>query len=182
MHGGKVTFPGRPQSGMRRRFRPSAALIVASVALFVALGSGAYAAGIIDGHSIKNHSIPANKLTRTAIASLRGQRGPRGLTGPAGPTGANGGFDPSKVSYTSSGDVAVAPDPGGTTVGTATAVCPAGTKVVGGGFVIGQGNDGGAEVFGSGPNSDGSAWLASIHNDSPSVTAHISAFADCAGQ
>jgi len=152
------------------KVRPSPALVVASVALFVALGSGAYAAVIIDGHSIKNHSIPGNKLTKAATASLRGQRGPAG------------GFDPNKVSYISSGDVAVAPNPGGTAVGTATAACPSGTKVVGGGFIIGQGNDGGAEVFGSGPNSDGSAWLASMHNDSPSVTAHIAAFADCAGQ
>jgi hypothetical protein len=167
---------------LKRRLRPSPALLVASLALFVALGSGAYAAVIIDGHSIKNHSIPRNKLTRAAIASLRGQRGARGLTGPAGATGPAGGFDPSKVSYISSGDVAVAPNPGGTDVGTATAACPSGTKVVGGGFVIGQGNDGGAEVFGSGPNSDGSAWSASIHNDSPTVTAHIAAFADCAGQ
>jgi hypothetical protein len=177
--GANASFARRRRSGMGRRFRPSASLFVASLALFVALGSGAYAAGIVDGHSIKNHSIPANKLTRAATASLHGQRGPRGLTGPAG---ANGAFDPSKVSYTSSGDVTVPPDPGGTTVGTATAACPSGTKVVGGGFVIGQGNDGGAEVFGSGPISDGSAWQASIHNDSPSITAHIAAFADCAGQ
>ena len=168
------------KSVLKSRVRPSPALIVASLALFVALGSGAYAAVIIDGHSIKNHSIPGNKLTKAAIASLRGQRGPRGLTGASGPTGPAGGFDPSKVSYISSGDVAVAPNPGGTDVGTATAACPSGTKVVGGGFVIGQGNDGGAEVFGSGPNSDGSAWTAAIHNDSPTVTAHIAAFADCA--
>lgn len=156
--------------------------MVASLALFVALGSGAYAAVSIDGHSIKNRSIPGNKLTKAAVASLRGQRGPQGSAGPAGATGPAGGFDPSKVSYISSGDVAVAPNPGGTDIGTATAACPSGTKVVGGGFVIGQANDGGAEVFGSGPKSDGSGWSASIHNDSPTVTAHIAAFADCAGQ
>lgn len=170
------------KSTHRSRLHPSPALLVASLALFVALGSGAYAAVSIDGHSIKNRSIPGNKLTKAAVASLRGQRGPQGSAGPAGATGPAGGFDPSKVSYISSGDVAVAPNPGGTDIGTATAACPSGTKVVGGGFVIGQANDGGAEVFGSGPKSDGSGWSASIHNDSPTVTAHIAAFADCAGQ
>jgi len=47
------------------------ATIIAMLALLVALGSGAaVAGGLISGASIKNHSIPANKLTAGAIASL----------------------------------------------------------------------------------------------------------------
>jgi hypothetical protein len=65
------------------------ATIIAAVALFVAFGGGAaaYASGLINGSQIKNHSIPAKKLTASAVASLRGKRGP---AGPAGPTGAQG--------------------------------------------------------------------------------------------
>src|SRR5690349_25080311 len=66
------------------------ATIIAALALFVALGGGAaaYASGLISGSQIKNHSIPAKQLTRSAIKSLRGRRGPpgaRGATGPPGP-------------------------------------------------------------------------------------------------
>jgi hypothetical protein len=59
------------------------------MALFVALGGGAvaYASGLISGSQIKNHSIAAKKLTRSAIKSLRGKRGFRGPTGPQGPGG-----------------------------------------------------------------------------------------------
>ncbi|HKD95441.1 MAG TPA: hypothetical protein VKB43_12105 [Gaiellaceae bacterium] len=47
------------------------ATIIASVALFVALGGGAIAAtGLISGSQIKNNSIPVNKLTKSAITAL----------------------------------------------------------------------------------------------------------------
>jgi hypothetical protein len=66
--------------------------VVAALALVVALGGGgaAYASGLISGSQIKNHSIPAKKLTRTAIKSLQGARGPAGATGPPGAAGAPG--------------------------------------------------------------------------------------------
>jgi hypothetical protein len=68
------------------------ATIIAAVALFVALGgsAAAYATGLISGSQIKNHSIPAKKLTRSAMRSLRGKRGPRGPVGPTGPQGPGG--------------------------------------------------------------------------------------------
>ena len=78
------------------------ATAVAAIALFVAFGGGAaaYASGLMSGSRIKNHSIPAKKLTRSAVKSLRGQRGPRGprgsrgLAGPRGATGATGATGP----------------------------------------------------------------------------------------
>lgn len=75
---------------MRRLGHP--ATVIAAVALFVALGGGAvaYASGVISGSQIKNHSISAKKLTKSAVKSLRGQRGPAGPKGAAGPTGATG--------------------------------------------------------------------------------------------
>jgi hypothetical protein len=52
---------------------------VSTVAVVLAAGTGgAYAATMIDGHSIKNGSVPAKKLTSRARASLKGQRGPQG--------------------------------------------------------------------------------------------------------
>ncbi len=78
--------------GTRKRFLKHPATVIATVALFVAVGGGtaAYASGLISGSQIKNHSIPAKKLTKSAIKSLRGQRGARGPAGPTGATGATG--------------------------------------------------------------------------------------------
>src|SRR5262249_5181389 len=75
---------------MKRLKHP--AMIVAVVALFVAAGGGtaAYASGLINGSQIKNHSIAATKLTKSAIKSLRGQRGPAGAAGAKGDSGASG--------------------------------------------------------------------------------------------
>jgi Collagen triple helix repeat (20 copies) len=67
------------------------ATILAALALFVALGSGAaVASGLISGKKLVNHSIPEWKLTARAISNLRGQRGLTGLQGPAGPQGPTG--------------------------------------------------------------------------------------------
>ena len=48
------------------------ATVIAAVALFAALGGGAaaYAGGLISGSKIKNHSIPENKLTKSAVKTL----------------------------------------------------------------------------------------------------------------
>jgi hypothetical protein len=75
------------------------ATVVAAVVLFVALGgcAAAYASGLISGSQIKNHSIPAKKLTASAIKSLRGKlgpTGPKGATGPPGPKGSTGAPGP----------------------------------------------------------------------------------------
>jgi hypothetical protein len=68
------------------------ATIVAAIALFVALGGGAAASAswLIAGWKIKNHSISAEKLTKSAVKSLRGKRGARGPAGAAGADGAQG--------------------------------------------------------------------------------------------
>jgi hypothetical protein len=66
------------------------ATVIATLALFVALGGAAEASGLIPGSRIKNHSIATKKLTKSAIKSLRGRRGQRGPAGPAGATGPAG--------------------------------------------------------------------------------------------
>jgi hypothetical protein len=54
-----------------RRLRPSPALVVALLALFVAVGGPAEAARLITGEQVKNHSLQANDLSRKAVRQLR---------------------------------------------------------------------------------------------------------------
>ena len=49
--------------------RPSPALIIAMIALFVALGGGAYAAGKIGTSDIKNKAVTKAKVDKKAISS-----------------------------------------------------------------------------------------------------------------
>ena len=58
---------------MKRLGHP--ATIIAAAALFMAMGGGAYATAqkLISGAQIKSHSIPEDKLTKSAITALQGQ-------------------------------------------------------------------------------------------------------------
>jgi hypothetical protein len=133
--------------------------VIACLALLISLTGGAFAAGMaIDGHSIKNRSIPVTKLTRSAVKSLRGQRGPRGFRGPQGfqgvqglpgtvgtpgAPGAAGGFDPAKLRYVTGPTVTVQPGD----AGSAEADCPAGTAAISGGFFSSITSIGFSETF-----------------------------------
>jgi hypothetical protein len=89
---------------MRKKIgMPSPAMIVALLALCVALGGSAYAAGKINGKNIrngtitgkkvKNRTITSSKISRTTIRALKGRRGlrgARGFRGLKGDRGANG--------------------------------------------------------------------------------------------
>lgn len=102
---------------MRRilRKRPSAGLVVALLALFVALSGGAYAAttyvlpdGSVGRPQLKNGAVNTSKLTpwineqlsRVATGNVKGLQGPKGDTGatgapgPQGPAGATGSTGP----------------------------------------------------------------------------------------
>jgi len=63
---------------MRPR-RPSAALLIALLALFVALGGPAEAARLITGKQVKDHSLQAKDLSRRAVKQL--QKTPRAAVG-----------------------------------------------------------------------------------------------------
>ena len=79
--------------------RPSPALVVAIVALFVAFSGTATAAlvmtgkdikdGTITGKDVKNRSLGTRELSKKAISSLKrhAQGGEQGAAGPAGPAG-----------------------------------------------------------------------------------------------
>src|SRR2546423_15670451 len=85
--------------------------VVATVALFVALGGSSYAAlrlprNSVGSAQVRNHSIKAVDLARDAVPA--GARGPRG---PQGPAGANGAAGPTRPPGPSGGHVGGGPRP-----------------------------------------------------------------------
>ncbi len=83
-----------------RTFRPTPSFVVASIALFTALGGGAYAAVTLPAHSVGTRELRAASVTSGKVRdhSLKavdfqpGQlpAGPKGDTGPIGPKGDTG--------------------------------------------------------------------------------------------
>lgn len=130
-------------------------LIFSALALVISLtGAGAYAASQVNGSTIMNGSIGVAKLSPKAVKQLKGAKGDRGFRGldgfdgvdgidgvgtpgATGASGANGaagvagGFDPAKVSYVAGPSTTIF---AGSTDGTLAATCPAGTKVISGGW------------------------------------------------
>jgi hypothetical protein len=80
--------------------RPSAAMIVAVIALVVACAGSATAASLITGKQIKNRTVSgldikkrtltSTNLTSATLKSLRGKAGPAGKAGTNGTSGTNG--------------------------------------------------------------------------------------------
>lgn len=80
--------------------KPSAAMVLALVALFVALGGSATAALVVTGQVIKNGTVTGDdlkdgtlgkkKLSKRALRALRGSTGPPGAQGPVGAQGDQG--------------------------------------------------------------------------------------------
>jgi hypothetical protein len=146
------------------------ALIAALVSAIIASGSAVAATTLIDGHSIKNRTIPATKLTKAAVASLHGLRGPRGYRGAAG--------HGTTFSYVKGATVSIPP----LSTGQATAQCPAGAFAVGGTF--GQ-PDGLLYMQFSSQDVDGSgnptgAWDLVAYNPSSTDTRRLTHWAVCA--
>ena len=116
---------------MSRFFNPS--MGVACLALAVALSGTAYAVTRLPANSVGtkqvvNHSLQQVDLRRgTLLRGPQGRRGPTGLTGPAGRSGIAMTVNVSKTAPISG-------TPG--TVSTATANCPAGSILLGGGFLV----------------------------------------------
>ena len=122
------------------KFRSSGpAVVLALIALFVALGDGAVAAGIVP---LARHAVTAGtasnalKLRGKTPAQLakglrgpQGPRGPQGAQGPAGPQGPQGPPAPAAVS------IRTAPYSLGVGANqTVVASCGAGQKAIGGGY------------------------------------------------
>jgi hypothetical protein len=79
--------------------RPSPAMVVALIALFVALGGGAYAAIKLPTNSVgtkqlKKGAVTPPKLSASTLKQLQGKSGPPGTPGAPGAPGQPGGTGP----------------------------------------------------------------------------------------
>jgi hypothetical protein len=89
----------------------------------------------LTGKDVKNGSLQVGDLSRRARSALRGRRGPRGVPGargaqgPPGPAGAAGAAGPRGAAGATNTAIRVGPG----SLGTDTAFCAAGERVVGGG-------------------------------------------------
>lgn len=166
---------------MPRFRRPSAALVVAFLALMVALSSSAgadpvaFVAKALNGASIKKHSIPLSALNTAAVKKLKGARGstgPPGAKGDAGAPGAKGDAGATNLSVVSH---VCGPEP----CQTATVACPAGTHATGGGGLA-VGNQ---LLFESRPAPQTGAptgWEVAGGAATPPATGSVTAYAICA--
>ncbi len=140
--------------------------VVAFVALFVALGGSVYAAGKISGTQIKSGSVPGNRIKPKSLSAK--QIKPGSLTGAQIKAESLGGTQINESTLTgvsassiASVQYAVATvplsftSPTGTT---ATAICPPGTYVIGGGATVS--NEEGGYVNDSGPIAARTGWTA----------------------
>ena len=161
----------REESVQRIRNAFSFSNVVAVLALFLALGGSVYAASSkskINGARIKPKSLPGNRVKARSLSGS--QLKPGTLTGAQVKTGSLTGKQVVGSSLTgvaaaSLGSVyysvaKITID--GYSTASATAACPPGQKVIGGGAVFGD--DGFAYVSASGPTEDRNGWQATGHS------------------
>ena len=120
---------------------PSAALVVALVALFAACSGTAVAAKLITGKQIANNtvtgadvkkgSLQATDLSGKARAALQGATGAQGPAGPAGAKGADGA--PGAPGISGREVVVASTNTNSDAEKSALATCPDGKQVIGGG-------------------------------------------------
>jgi hypothetical protein len=167
--------------------------VIASLALFIALGGASYAAVALPANSVgttqlKKKAVTASKLRNNAVGGAKvkngtlmaadfkadqippGPQGPKGDPGLQGPKGDAGapGISGYQIVY---GAEAVA-GPG--QFGVAYVDCPAGKKVIGGG----GGSEGSAPITLLGPYAN-RQWATAARNDGANLVS-ISAWAYCA--
>jgi len=149
--------------------------VMATTAVFVALGGTSYAAitlprNSVGSNQIRNESVRSidvrdrtlgvRDLSTQARTSLKGQRGERGPQGPAGEVRTVNGQVIVKTNVTYKGDSAnVAAD----STSQLTVQCDSGRKVIGGGFRKDGGTDIGLRE--SYPSNNNTAWTVFVGND-----------------
>jgi hypothetical protein len=185
----------------RLRERMTYGNVVATLALFVALGGTSYAAITLPRNSVgaaqlrtssvrsaevKDRSLGARDLSLGARRFLKGQRGETGPRGPQGPRGDPGGTigtpGSPALALTYVAQQGTAPpgavgEEGGSGVAAATADCPAGRRVTGGGVRVDVGDD--ASAGESYPNLNNTAWTGVVGNDDEQNPATFTVFAIC---
>ena len=154
--------------------------IVTTLALALVLSASAVAGAqaLIGSSQIANRSIRLVDIHPSAVKVLRGKRGPRGpqgvpgANGLQGPAGASGGFDPSKLTYVTGPSTTIAADD----VGSASATCPAGTTVTGGGFYTSIAVPASSQAFAN------NSWTVIVNNFGIGIPIEAYAFAVCAAR
>jgi hypothetical protein len=139
--------------------------VIACLALFVALGGSVYAAGKISGQQIKRSSLPGNRIKPRTIPPNR--IAPKSLTGRQVKANSLTGAQIDEKSLIGVNAAALAsvqyeattiPFPANGGLRTATANCPPGSYVVGGGATVN--NDNQVDVNSSGPSPLRTGWTA----------------------
>jgi hypothetical protein len=153
-----------------RRFRPTYASVTATLALFVALGGGAYAASSLPARSVGSKQLKKNAVTRAKIKrnAVNGSKvAANAITGSdvkestlaevplATHAGSAAAVD--KLTYKAAGGTA---PPSGGGPGAATATCDAGQHVVGGGVRVDDPN--GAYLDDDYPDTGNTAWTGRV--------------------
>jgi hypothetical protein len=146
-----------------------AAIIAAIVATLVSAAS-ATAAFVVTSANIKNGTIQLVDLNGKTKQALKGKRGPRGSEGPAGDQGPSGAPGPPGQSptFTQAYSERATAQPG--SFAFVNAVCPQGTKVVGGGHAtenVGTAKLMPSNAYPIGMGDGRSAWYVVMHNDGP---------------
>jgi hypothetical protein len=165
--------------------------VVAFIALFVALGGSVYAAGKISGSQIKPGSLPGNRIKSKSVTGSQIKPGSLGatqikagsLTGTQIKAGSLGATQINQTTLTGVSASSLASvlyaaatvpisetSPGGTQ---ATASCPAGTYVIGGGASLSSESLG--EVNDSGPAITRTGWTATAYAYGPGLTMTVTA-------
>jgi hypothetical protein len=154
--------------------------VIACLALFVALGGSVYAAGKISGKQIKRSSLPGDRIKPKTIPSNRIK--PKSVTGRQVKPDSLTGTQINEKSLLGVSAAALASVqyqattislPGNGRLGTATANCPPGSYVTGGGATVS--NDNQASVNSSGPSALRTGWTATAFSWFGSSTMTVTA-------
>jgi hypothetical protein len=173
--------------------KPSPAMTVALIALFVALGGSSYAAlklpkNSVGNKQIKNNAVTAGKVKNgTLSTSDFSAKSRSGLVGPAGPAGAKGANGATNVVMRQGADATIAKS----AFGSATATCQPGERATGGG-VFNEDNVLQVQVTSSYPTPNPASrpatgngqvptgWRVWARNDSATTDYVINAYVICA--
>jgi hypothetical protein len=177
---------------MRRHL--TLANVLCSLALFLALGGGAWAAGVLPRNSVgnrqlRNSAVTGPKIAKNAVTSTKVKNGSLiredfvagalvGATGPMGPLGPKGDAGPGAqpaIDYQARDGII--PD-GQSDPTTVSVPCPTGMNVLGGGAHIENDSPPGSQVLESAPDGR-TGWKATGINFTGSGDKTFTVYATC---
>jgi hypothetical protein len=172
---------------LKHKGRPSAALVISLIALFVALGSGAYAAAKIDTSDIKKKAVTGAKINGDAIKSSKVKDGKLKGKDLKDETVSASKLGDGAVKAQKLGAITEVSDTTSATagaLGTKSVSCPAGTRVMGGGYntdtvAVDNGSSHVGHAVESRRTNDGTGWRAKIISSGPGGPTEMTVYAYC---